>query len=40
MRELGGILAHKVIDPDKVEPDEELSLEKFDQPASDSKLPV
>jgi hypothetical protein len=31
MRELGGILAHKVVDPDKVEPDESLTLQKFAQ---------
>jgi hypothetical protein len=34
MRELGGILAHKVVDPDKIEPDEEMTPEKFAQSKS------
>jgi hypothetical protein len=38
MRDLGGILAHKVIDPDKIEPDEELTREKFVRPVSKAKL--
>ncbi len=33
MRELGGILAHNVVDPDKVEPGEEMTLDKFEAAA-------
>ena len=33
MRELGGILAHKVVDPDNIEPDEELTLQTFEHPS-------
>jgi hypothetical protein len=38
MRELGGILAHKVFDPYKIEPDEELTEERFER--APPKLPA
>jgi hypothetical protein len=38
MRELGGILAHKVVDPEEIKQDEELTLAKFSYCASSNKL--